>query len=210
MRACSTPACPRRASSAARWAWRRPGSCRCPRSNSASTRIPPPSSSTTAARCAGAPPIDSPLPWWCASPADSSNAAIPGTANRTRCSGCTASAGASRCPRTPRTRWDCCAPRCAATIRRYSSSIDRCSTAAWARRAYPGDDFVVPFGRASLQRSGDALTVVTWGAMVERCELALERTGVRRRPLRPAHLVAVGQTGDTRVGAQDPSLLDRA
>src|SRR5580704_6922065 len=49
---------------------------------------------------------------------------------------------------------------------------------ASARRAYPGDDFVVPFGRASLKRSGDALTVVTWGAMVERCELALERLGL--------------------------------
>ena len=49
---------------------------------------------------------------------------------------------------------------------------------ASARRAYPGDDFVVPFGRANLLRSGDSLTVVTWGAMVERCELALERTGI--------------------------------
>src|ERR1700722_12234897 len=49
---------------------------------------------------------------------------------------------------------------------------------AAARRAYPGDDFVVAFGRASLLRSGAALTVVTWGAMVERCELALERTGI--------------------------------
>ncbi|MGO8829841.1 MAG: transketolase C-terminal domain-containing protein [Steroidobacteraceae bacterium] len=49
---------------------------------------------------------------------------------------------------------------------------------SWARRAYPGDDFVVPFGRASLLKSGAALTVVSWGAMVERCELALQRTGV--------------------------------
>ena len=49
---------------------------------------------------------------------------------------------------------------------------------SWARRAYPGDDFVVPFGRASLLQTGAALTVVSWGAMVERCELALQRTGV--------------------------------
>jgi 2-oxoisovalerate dehydrogenase E1 component len=48
---------------------------------------------------------------------------------------------------------------------------------AWARRPYPGDDFVVPFGRAKRLREGDALTVVTWGAMVERCEAAAERTG---------------------------------
>src|SRR5208283_817074 len=49
---------------------------------------------------------------------------------------------------------------------------------SWARRAYPGNDFVVPFGRASLLQSGAVLTVVSWGAMVERCELALQRTGV--------------------------------
>jgi len=48
----------------------------------------------------------------------------------------------------------------------------------WARRAYPGDDFVVPFGEASVLRQGTALTVVTWGAMVERCEQAIERSGV--------------------------------
>jgi 2-oxoisovalerate dehydrogenase E1 component len=39
---------------------------------------------------------------------------------------------------------------------------------AWARRAYPGDEFVVKFGKAALLQRGDAVTVVTWGAMVER------------------------------------------
>jgi 2-oxoisovalerate dehydrogenase E1 component len=43
---------------------------------------------------------------------------------------------------------------------------------AWARRPYPGDDFVIPFGEARTLRSGSELTVVTWGAMVERCEQA--------------------------------------
>lgn len=41
--------------------------------------------------------------------------------------------------------------------------------AAWARRPYPGDDYVLPFGRARVVHPGDALTVITWGAMVERC-----------------------------------------
>jgi 2-oxoisovalerate dehydrogenase E1 component len=41
-----------------------------------------------------------------------------------------------------------------------------------ARRPYPGDDYVLPFGRARMVRDGDALTIVTWGAMVERCEEA--------------------------------------
>jgi len=50
--------------------------------------------------------------------------------------------------------------------------------ASWARRPYPGDEFVVPFGKASLLQTGDAVTVVTWGAMVERCELAVRRAQI--------------------------------
>ena len=49
---------------------------------------------------------------------------------------------------------------------------------AWARRPYPGDDYVVPFGRARTLRPGTALTIVSWGAMVERCEQALLESGV--------------------------------
>ena len=49
---------------------------------------------------------------------------------------------------------------------------------AWARRPYPGDAFVVPFGVARTVRSGTELTVVTWGAMVERCEQAALRSRV--------------------------------
>lgn len=44
--------------------------------------------------------------------------------------------------------------------------------AAWARRPYPGDDYVLPFGKARITMPGTKLTVVTWGAMVERCEEA--------------------------------------
>ncbi|MCW8891191.1 MAG: thiamine pyrophosphate-dependent enzyme, partial [Sedimenticola sp.] len=43
---------------------------------------------------------------------------------------------------------------------------------AWARRPYPGDSYVIPFGKASRLTSGDSLTIVTWGAMVPRCETA--------------------------------------
>jgi 2-oxoisovalerate dehydrogenase E1 component len=44
--------------------------------------------------------------------------------------------------------------------------------ALWARRPYPGDDYVVPFGKATITKEGSAITVVSWGAMVERCEEA--------------------------------------
>ncbi|MEM7280126.1 MAG: transketolase C-terminal domain-containing protein [Pseudomonadota bacterium] len=44
---------------------------------------------------------------------------------------------------------------------------------ASARRPYPGDDFVVPFGKASLVTEGSDLTIVSWGAMVTRCQQAL-------------------------------------
>lgn len=40
---------------------------------------------------------------------------------------------------------------------------------------YPGDDYVLPFGRANRLREGDGLTVVTWGAMVHRALEAADR-----------------------------------
>jgi 2-oxoisovalerate dehydrogenase E1 component len=48
---------------------------------------------------------------------------------------------------------------------------------SWARRPYPGDEYVLPFGKAALLREGSALTVITWGAMVERCEQAIAAGG---------------------------------
>jgi 2-oxoisovalerate dehydrogenase E1 component len=37
---------------------------------------------------------------------------------------------------------------------------------------YPGNDFMIPFGRASLKREGDHVLVVTWGALVQRTLVA--------------------------------------
>jgi len=47
---------------------------------------------------------------------------------------------------------------------------------SWARRPSPGDDYVLPFGRARKTREGEAISIVTWGAMVPRCEEALGDT----------------------------------
>lgn len=47
-----------------------------------------------------------------------------------------------------------------------------------ARKPYPGDQYVIPFGKASFLKKGDDLTVVTWGAMCERCVGAAENGGI--------------------------------
>jgi 2-oxoisovalerate dehydrogenase E1 component len=44
---------------------------------------------------------------------------------------------------------------------------------------YPGDDYVLPFGRAALLREGTDLTLVTWGALVHRAREAAARFGDR-------------------------------
>ncbi|MBC8087300.1 MAG: pyruvate dehydrogenase [Phycisphaerae bacterium] len=41
---------------------------------------------------------------------------------------------------------------------------------------YPGDNYVLPFGRANVVQAGSGLTVVTWGAMLHRCVAALKST----------------------------------
>lgn len=60
----------------------------------------------------------------------------------------------------------------------------------WARRPYPGDQYIVPFGKGKKILSGDRLTVVSWGGMVHMCQTAIEQTGVQGdlidlRTLRP-------------------------
>ena len=40
---------------------------------------------------------------------------------------------------------------------------------------YPGPDFTVPFGRAATRRDGHDVTVVTWGALVQRTLLAAQQ-----------------------------------
>ena len=40
---------------------------------------------------------------------------------------------------------------------------------------YPGTDFMIPFGRASLRRDGSDVVVITWGALVQRSILAAQQ-----------------------------------
>lgn len=48
----------------------------------------------------------------------------------------------------------------------------------WARRAYPGDQYIVPFGKANTIRQGDRLTIVSWGGTVHMCDTAIEQSGL--------------------------------
>ena len=43
--------------------------------------------------------------------------------------------------------------------------------------SYPGPDYTLPFARAAVRREGADVTVLTWGALVQRSLLAAERAG---------------------------------
>ena len=47
----------------------------------------------------------------------------------------------------------------------------------YARRPYPGKDYIVEIGKGRVVRAGSELSIVTWGAMVERAEKAVETFG---------------------------------
>lgn len=48
----------------------------------------------------------------------------------------------------------------------------------WARREYPGDQYVIPFGKGKKITQGNSLTLVTWSGMVSRCQQAVEQSGL--------------------------------
>lgn len=50
--------------------------------------------------------------------------------------------------------------------------------AKYARKPYPGDEYIVPFGKAKKLREGDEITIITWGAMCERSEEAVDELGI--------------------------------
>jgi 2-oxoisovalerate dehydrogenase E1 component len=49
----------------------------------------------------------------------------------------------------------------------------------YAKEPYPGPDYTVPFGRARLVRAGAPVTIVTWGALVQRSVLAAQEAAVQ-------------------------------
>ncbi len=83
------------------------------------------------------------------------------------------------------------------------------------RSAYPGADFTIPFGKARVAREGTDLTIITYGAVVHRAEIAaaaLERDGISAeildlRSLSPydwdAIAASVGKTNRVIVAYED-------
>ncbi len=53
----------------------------------------------------------------------------------------------------------------------------------YAKSAYPGPDFMIPFGRANVVRPGTDLTLVTYGALVERSRKAVRQLEKEGRPV---------------------------
>jgi 2-oxoisovalerate dehydrogenase E1 component len=53
----------------------------------------------------------------------------------------------------------------------------------YAKSAYPGPDFMIPFGRANIVRPGRDLTLVTYGALVERSRKAVRQLEKDGRPV---------------------------
>ncbi len=49
---------------------------------------------------------------------------------------------------------------------------------SWARRPYPGDQYMIPFGQGRKITQGDRLTLVTWGGLVGRAQQAVEESGI--------------------------------
>jgi 2-oxoisovalerate dehydrogenase E1 component len=50
--------------------------------------------------------------------------------------------------------------------------------AKYARRPYPGDGYLLDFGKARTIREGEEATIITWGAMCQGCEEAVKESGI--------------------------------
>jgi 2-oxoisovalerate dehydrogenase E1 component len=48
------------------------------------------------------------------------------------------------------------------------------------RAPYPGPDFTIPFGKAKVVKSGESLTIITYGALVQKSVLAAQEVEKRR------------------------------
>ncbi len=66
----------------------------------------------------------------------------------------------------------------------------------YAAATEPSDDYLLPFGKANYALKGDDLTLVTWGACVQKCIEAVRKTGmsadiIDMRTLNPLDMVTI-------------------
>ena len=70
---------------------------------------------------------------------------------------------------------DCCARRSAVTIRCCSSSTNIFIARSITSRSIRASDFLIPFGKAKKVREGSDVSIITFGALVERSNQAAKR-----------------------------------
>ena len=76
------------------------------------------------------------------------------------------------------------------------------------RSEYPGPDYTVPFGKARLVKEGTDVSIITYGAIVHRAEVAAAQLAARRhlrRNHRSALALALRLGSDRRHGPQESS-----
>ena len=74
----------------------------------------------------------------------------------------------------------------------------------------PDGYYRTPLGQAAVVRSGEEVTVVTWGTMVHVAAAAIDAGGRRCRADRPADAGAARSGDDRRIGRKDGPLHRRA
>ena len=81
----------------------------------------------------------------------------------------------------PWTPAGCCAPPSGLTTRCCSWSTSASTASPTNRSPHPGPDYLIPFGKAKVAKEGRSVTVVTYGALVQKALLAATQLE-RRNP----------------------------
>ena len=83
------------------------------------------------------------------------------------------------------------------------------------RSPHPGPDYTIPFGKAKIVKPGANLTIITYGALVQKSlqaalQMEQRKPGTSDRSDRSALAVALRLGGDPRVGRKNQPRDDRS
>ena len=78
------------------------------------------------------------------------------------------------------------------------------------RSPHPGPDYTIPFGKAKIAKTGANLTIITYGALVQKSMQAVAASGAAQaghdhRSDRSALALALRLGGDPRLGRRKPA-----